>query len=169
MFVNNAGVTYTSKFLDCTEQMFDTICSVDYKGAFFCMQAAARMMTDNNGGSIVLISSNHVRAHFADVSIYASAKMAATKLAEHMSIELAKFNIRVNVVAPGWTETGDARLDDKQSTYYKVPLQKWASMEEISNAVLYLASDCAKSITGTTLIIDNGASLISDKRERYGF
>ena len=103
------------------------------------------------------------------MSVYGSAKTAASKLAEHMAIELAQYNIRVNTIAPGWTDTGASRLDDKESTYYKVPLQKWVDVKEISETVLYLDSDAAKSITGATIVMDNGALLVSDKREKYGF
>ncbi len=168
LFVNNAGVTMKATFLDTTEEIFDAICDVDYKGAFFCMQEAAKLMV-MNGGNIILISSNNSKAHFADVSVYGSAKAAVTKLAEHMAIELAKYNIRVNTIAPGWTDTGASRLDDKESTYYKIPLKKWVDVKEIAETVLYLESNAAKSITGATIVMDNGALLVSDKREKYGY
>ena len=167
LFVNNAGITKKATFLDTTEELFDTICNVDFKGAFFAMQCAAKIMVKQNSGNIVLISSNNVIAHFADVSVYASVKTAATKLAEHMAIELAQYNIRVNTVAPGWVDTGSSRLDAKEETYYKVPLKKWATTEEVAKAVVYLSN--SPSITGATLLMDNGAVLVSDKRERYGF
>ena len=167
LFVNNAGITKKATFLDTTEELFDTICNVDFKGAFFAMQCAAKIMVKQNSGNIVLISSNNAIAHFADVSVYASVKTAATKLAEHMAIELAQYNIRVNTVAPGWVDTGSSRLDAKEETYYKVPLKKWATTEEVAKAVFYLSN--SSSITGATLIMDNGAVLVSDKRERYGF
>lgn len=170
VFVNNAGITQKASFLETTEELFDNVCNVDYKGAFFCIQNAAKLMIEEHTpGSIVLISSNNAKAHFADVSVYASAKLAAMKMAEHAAIELAKYGIRVNTIAPGWTDTGAARLDAKEETYYKIPLQKWASTEEIAKAVEYLSSDAALSITGITLTIDNGALLVSDKRERYGY
>ena len=168
LFVNNAGVTQKSAFLETSEEIFDSMCNLDYKGAFFCMQRAAKYMIKTNiPGSMVVISSNNAKAHFADVSVYGSAKAAVTKLAEHVAIELAKYKIRVNTIAPGWTETGAARLDDKESTFYKVPLNNWTTPEEIADAVKYLAN--AKSVTGITITIDNGALLVSDKRERYGF
>ena len=170
LFVNNAGITEKSDFLHTTPELFDKICAVDYRGAFFCMQRAAQIMVDKSiKGNIVLISSNNAIAHFADVSVYASAKAAAGKMAEHAAIELAQFGIRVNTVAPGWTDTGASRLDDKESTYYKIPLKKWASVDEVADAVKYLASHSARSITGVTLTVDNGALLVSDKRERYGY
>jgi NAD(P)-dependent dehydrogenase (short-subunit alcohol dehydrogenase family) len=170
LFVNNAGVTKKSKFLETEEELFDLIVNVDYKGAYFCMQRAARLMKEKGiEGSIILISSNNAKAHFADVSVYGSVKAAIQKAAEHMAIELAQYKIRVNTVAPGWTDTGASRLDDKESTYYKVPLKRWAQCDEIAAAILYLSGDMAKSITGTTLVIDGGALLVSDKGERYGY
>ena len=170
VFINNAGVTEKSSFLETTEELFDNVCNVDFKGAYFCIQQAAKLMIkENKKGSIVVISSNNAFAYFADVSVYGSVKAAVNKLAGHAAIELAKYKIRVNSVAPGWTDTGAGRLDEKADTYYKIPLNKWASAEEIAEACIYLSSDTAGSVTGTTLIIDNGALLVSDKRERYGF
>ncbi len=170
MFVNNAGVTRKSFFLETDEELFDLICDVDFKGAYFCMQYAARIMVEKKiHGSIVLISSNNAKAHFAEVSVYGAVKAAATKAAEHMAVELAKHRIRVNTVAPGWTDTGASRLDAKESTYYKVPLGRWATTKEIAKAVLYLSGEHADSITGSTLVIDGGALMVSDKAERYGF
>ena len=169
LFVNNAGVTAKSKFLETDEALFDSMCNVDFKGAYFCIQQAAKIMVENKiEGNIVAISSNHSDAHFADVSVYGSVKAALNKLCEHAAIELAQYKIRVNIVSPGWTDTGAARLDAKQDTYYKIPLKKWTTPDEVADAVLFLASDSAKSITGVNIVIDNGALLLCDKGERYG-
>lgn len=170
VFINNAGVTEKAFFVDTTEEQFDTICDIDFKGAYFCSQKAAKFMIERGiAGNIIMISSNNAIAHFAEVSVYATMKAAMNKMAEHMAIELAKHNIRVNTIAPGWTDTGAARLDAKDETYYKIPLQKWVEPSEIADTAIFLASDSAKSITGTTIVMDNGATLVSDKRERYGF
>ncbi len=170
VFVNNAGLTEKSTFLETSEELFDKLCNLDFKGAFFCTQKAAEIMREKQSeGSIIMISSNNAFAHFADVSVYGSVKAAAKKFAEHAAIELAQYKIRVNTIAPGWTDTGATRLDNKEDTYYKIPLGKWANASEIADAVIYLSSPSAKSITGTTLVIDNGALLVSDKRERYGY
>ncbi len=170
VFVNNAGITEKADFLHTTPELFDKICNVDYRGAFFCIQRAAQLMADSKTkGSIILISSNNAVAHFADVSVYASAKSAAEKAARHAAIELAKYGIRVNTIEPGWTDTGAARLDSKEETYYKVPLKKWTTPEEIGKMAVFLVSDAAASVTGAVILADNGAHLVSDKRERYGF
>lgn len=170
VLINNAGITEKSAFLETTEAQFDKICDVDFKGAYFCSQEAARFMVEKHiEGSILMISSNNAYAHFAEVSVYGSVKTAMTKMAEHMAIELAKYRIRVNTIAPGWTDTGAARLGSKTDTYYKVPLCKWVEPAEIAEMALYLSSPAAKSITGATMVMDNGALLVSDKRERYGY
>lgn len=170
VFINNAGVTKKSAFLDTTEQLFDEVVAVDFKGAFFCMQNSAKLMVESGTqGSIILISSNNAVAHFADVSVYGSVKTAVNKLVGHIALELARYKIRVNAVAPGWTDTGASRLDAVEETLYKIPLQKWATPKEIADTCLFLASPSASSITGTTIVVDNGANVLSDKRERYGF
>ena len=170
VFINNAGVTKKSNFLQTTEEDFDEICNVDFKGAYFAMQNAAKIMIEKGiQGNIIAISSNNALVHFADVSVYGSVKTALTKLVEHIAIELAQYKIRANTIAPGWTDTGAKRLGEKEETYYKIPLCKWVEPSEISNTCLFLSSPSAKSITGATIVIDNGAHLVSDKRERYGF
>lgn len=170
VFVNNSGITKKSSFLATTEDTFDLLCDLNLKGSFFCMQNAAKLMVENKiQGSIVVISSNNYKAHFADVSVYGSIKTGLTKLAEHAAIELARYGIRVNSIAPGWTDTGAARLDEKQSTFYKIPLKRWCTPEEIGKTVLFLSSEYAASITGATLVMDGGAVLVSDKLEKYGF
>jgi len=161
LFVNNSGITMKSPFLETTEEIFDKMCDLNFKGAYFCVQQAAKYMVEKNiPGNIIIISSNHYKAHFDDVSVYGSVKAGLTKFAEHAAKELAKYKIRVNVIAPGWTDTGAPRMAPKESTYHKIPLKRWCTPEEIGKAVLYLTSDYAASITGACLIIDGGAVLV---------
>ena len=170
LFVNNAGISDKAPFLETDEELFEKIYKVDVKAAFFCMQNACKQMIKHNKkGSIVAISSNHYKAHYAQVSVYGTMKAALNKMVEHVAIEMAKYGNRANIISPGWVDTGASRLDDKESTYYKIPMGKWANVDEIADAVVYLASDSALSITGANLVIDNGALLLSDKLERYGY
>ena len=170
LFCNNAGLTEKMPFLETTEENFDRVTGVDFKGCFFAVQEAAKYMVEKEiAGSIVIISSNNDKAHFANSAVYGPVKAAVTKFAEHAALELAKYRIRVNTIAPGYTDTGSPRMGAKEDTYYKIPLQKWVTMEEVAEAVYYLSSPMASSVTGTELVMDNGALLVSDKRELYGY
>ena len=169
LFVNNAGITLLAPFLEMTEADFDRNCAVDFKAPYFCMQEAAKIMVGQGSGNIVAIASNNAYCQFARASAYAAMKAGLVKMVRSIGLEMAKHSIRVNAIAPGWTDTGAARLDAKESTYYKIPLRRWVQPEEVGKAVLFFDSDAAKSITGVTLVMDGGAQLLSDKAEKYGF
>ena len=168
LFVNNAGVTLLAPFLEMTEEAFDAVCNVDFKGAYFAMQSAGRVMAEQGGGNIVVIASNNAFTQFARASAYGAMKTGLVKMCRHAALEMAKHKVRVNAIAPGWTDTGAARLDEKTSTYYKIPLKRWVQPKEIGTAVAFLASDAMASVTGTCLVMDGGAQLLSDKAEKYG-
>lgn len=167
LFVNNAGITLLAPFLEMTPEDFDRNCAVDFRAPYFCMQEASRMMAKAGGGNIVVIASNNAHCHFARASAYGSMKTGLVKMAEHVALEMSRFGIRCNSIAPGWTDTGAARLDAKESTYYKIPLRRWVQPEEIGQAVLFLDSPAAASITGACIVMDGGARLLSDKGEKY--
>ena len=169
LFVNNAGITLLAPFLEMTPEAFDKNCAVDFRAPYFCMQEASRMMAKAGGGNIVVIASNNAHCHFARASAYGSMKTGLVKMAEHVALEMSRFGIRCNSIAPGWTDTGAARLDAKESTYYKIPLRRWVQPEEIGQTVLFLDSPAAASITGACIVMDGGARLLSDKSEKYGF
>ena len=169
LFVNNAGITLLAPFLEMTEADFDRNCAVDFKAPYFCMQEAAKMMVEQGSGNIVAIASNNAYCQFARASAYAAMKAGLVKMVRSIGLEMAKYGIRVNAIAPGWTDTGAARLDAKESTYYKIPLRRWVLPEEVGQTVLFFDSPAAKSITGVTLVMDGGAQLLSDKGEKYGF
>lgn len=170
LFCNNAGLTEKMPFLETTEENFDRVTGVDFKGAFFCVKEAAKFMVEKGiQGSIVIISSNNAEAHYANSAVYGPVKAAVSKFGEHAALELARYHIRVNTIEPGYTDTGSPRMGSKDDTYYKIPLGKWTTVEEVAEAVAYLGSPFASSITGATLVMDNGALLVSDKRELYGF
>ena len=169
LFVNNAGITLLAPFLEMTEADFDRNCAVDFKAPYFCMQEAAKIMVEQGKGNIVAIASNNAFCQFARASAYAAMKAGLVKMVRSIGLEMAKYGIRVNAIAPGWTDTGAARLDAKESTYYKIPLRRWVLPEEVGQTVLFFDSPAAQSITGVTLVMDGGAQLLSDKGEKYGF
>ena len=222
LLVCNAGVTKTADFESLDEVDFDLMYSLDLKGAYYCIAAAARLMprvgsgcdvgdsgkterdgagcaaysqterdgarcaahsqperdgaahtnrgmpdTDSRGPSIVVIASNNAHMQTPRAAAYASVKAGLVQLARHSAAELAHLGIRVNTISPGWTDTGSPRLGKKEDTYYKIPLKRWCRPEEVAAAVIFLDSTAAASVTGAELVMDGGASLISDRPERY--
>ena len=94
--------------------------------------------------------------------------MQIIKLGRHAAMELAKYQIRVNTIAPGWTATPRTMELDETTTYNTIPLKRWCRPEEIGHMILFLASPWAASITGNCLVADGGAVLQSDLAETYG-
>lgn len=160
ILVNNAGISSEMYFLDATEEMFDQMTSIDWKGLFFCSQLAAKKMVEtNNKGVIINISSNQVDGCWPRATIYGPTKAAVTKFTKNAAMELSHYGIRMVSVAPGYTDVGWDEGDIRYEAMKKLPLRRFASTEEIAQAVIYLASEKADYITGTTLTIDGGATL----------
>ncbi len=169
LYVNNSGITRKSDILETTEAFFDQMVDVDLKSAYFCIQAAAREMVGRNTrGSIVMITSNNGLQQRPNLSVYGTLKAALIKLGRHAAMELAKYQIRVNTIAPGWTATPRTSVLEESTTYNTIPLKRWCKPEEIGHMVLFLASPWAASITGNCLVADGGAVLQSDLAEAYG-
>jgi NAD(P)-dependent dehydrogenase (short-subunit alcohol dehydrogenase family) len=168
ILVNNAAVTgkpAAAPFLDCSEIILDRIIDVNLKGVFRCSQAVARHMTAAGiRGSIVHISSVAAFAAQEHASVYCATKAAVVSLAQSMALELARYGIRVNCIAPGdiLTEANASIVNDLKAggasgKYLRVtPAGRRGSPEEIGHAVAYLASDEASFVTGATLRVDGG-------------
>ena len=165
LLVNNAGVTKTADFTELSEEDLDLMYSLDLKGGYYCIAEAAKRM--EHGGNIVVIASNNAHMNTPRAAAYASVKAGLVHLVRHSAVELAYKGIRINAVSPGWTDTGSARLAKKETTYYKIPLKRWCRPEEIAETVLFLDSPAAASITGAEIVMDGGASLMSDLPEKY--
>ena len=175
LLVNNAGITRFQPFLEATEEMFDTVVNTDLRGTYFCAQAAARNMVENGvKGVIINISSNHAQGCWPAASFYAAAKAGVDKLGRNIAMELAPHGIRVVTVAPGYTHIpendrpGAGRPAWIDAISRRIPIGRIAEPEEIGRAVVFLASDGAGCITGTTLSIDGGALLPVVAENRFG-
>lgn len=162
IMVNNAGMEIHSPFVDVTEEQFDRVLSVDLKGAFFCAQAAAREMIKHKAaGRIINISSVHEDLPMPQNVPYCCAKGGMRMLTRTICLELAPNNITVNNIAPGAVHTpidADVEADpEKMAALLKeIPLHRMAQPDEIAKLALYLASDAASYVTGSTYIIDGG-------------
>lgn len=164
ILVNNAGVCNFKPFLDMTEKDWDFTLDINLKGYFLCAQAAAKEMAKQKSGTIVNIASvamGQVGVGFPNLTHYCASKGGIVGMSEAMAIELAPYNIRVNVVSPGAIDTPmiDPVKQDKasmQGILARVPLGRVGKPEEIANAVLFLVSDESSYMTGATVVVDGG-------------
>lgn len=168
VFVNNSGITDGDLIVNVTEEKFDRICDLNWKGTYFCIQQAARWMIETETkGSIVVIGSNQSDMVIPGNSLYGSVKYALNRLTQAAAMEFARYGIRVNCLAPGYVDTGAPRMGKKEPTYQEIPLRRWISLEEIGQVVLFLCGPFTQSLTGTTMIMDGGAHLIFSDPEKY--
>jgi glucose 1-dehydrogenase len=160
ILVNNAGIEHSAPLLGTDEENWDRTLAVDLKGPFLCLRAAAKRM-QQDGGSIVNISSIHEDFPFPGSTPYVAAKGGLRMLMRNASLELAEYGIRVNNVAPGAIATpiNAATLADPakvKELQRIVPLQRLGEPGEVAEVVLFLASDRASYVTGSTYYVDGG-------------
>jgi len=160
ILVNNAGIEHSAPLLGTDEENWDRTLAVDLKGPFLCLRAAAKRM-QRDGGSIVNISSIHEDFPFPGSTPYVAAKGGLRMLMRNASLELAEYGIRVNNVAPGAIATpiNAATLADPakvKELQRIVPLQRLGEPGEVAEVVLFLASDRASYVTGSTYYVDGG-------------
>jgi glucose 1-dehydrogenase len=160
ILVNNAGIEQHTPLLEIGEEDWDRTIAVNLKGPFLCLQAAARRM-QKDGGSIVNISSIHEDFPFPLSTPYVAAKGGLRMLMRNASVELAPYGIRVNNVAPGAIATpiNAATLADPakvKELQRIVPLERMGEPSEVAEVVLFLASDRASYVTGSTYYVDGG-------------
>lgn len=158
--VNNAGISSEVYFLDASEEDFDRMTAIDWKGLFFSSQEAAKSMVERNiRGVIINISSNQVEGCWPRATIYGPTKAAVSKFTRNCAMELTLKDIRMVAVAPGYTDVGWEKGDIRLEAADRLPMRRFATTKEIADAVIFLASDKASYITGTTLTVDGGATL----------
>ncbi len=164
ILVNNAGVFLPKSALEMTEKEWDRTLAINLKGEFLCAQRAAKEMAKNKWGRIIniaSIASGGVGIGFSYGAHYTASKGGIIGMTETMAIELAPLGINVNAIAPGVIDTSmvDAANTSKEemdAILSRVPLKRMGRPEEVSAAVVFLASDEAGYITGSTLYVDGG-------------
>ncbi|HEX3613077.1 MAG TPA: SDR family oxidoreductase [Sporichthyaceae bacterium] len=161
IMVNNAGIVVMGDFLEFTEEQYDRQMDVNAKGVFFGTQAAARRMVEKGGGAIVNVSSVLGMVGSGAVAAYSASK-GAIKLTTYSAANyLAGKGVRVNAVHPGvvGTElvTGDFGLPMEMATQvFPIPIGRPATPDDVSGAIVFLASDLSAYITGASLVVDGG-------------
>jgi NAD(P)-dependent dehydrogenase (short-subunit alcohol dehydrogenase family) len=162
VLVNNAGLGFARAAFDVTEADWDEMMAVNLRGAFFMSQAAARTMSGSGrGGRIVNISSQGGLVGLHDAAMHCASKGGLNMMTKTLALEWAKDAITVNAVAPTFIYTpGTAPILDEPKTRAavlgKIPLGQFALTNNVAGAIIYLASDAGRMVTGTILVVDGG-------------
>jgi NAD(P)-dependent dehydrogenase (short-subunit alcohol dehydrogenase family) len=160
--VNNAGVSRGAPIIDLEEAMWDLTVDTILKGVFLCTKHEARAMRENtDGGVIINISSLNAHVPMHTGAGYASAKAGVEMFTKSSALELAPYGIRVNAVLPGLIDTPltQRRITNKpliEEWMTRIPLGRPGQADDVAEPTLFLASDAARYITGTSLVVDGG-------------
>ena len=162
ILVNNAGIVVRKNSLNITREEWDKVLAVNQTGLFLCSRTAARSMKQSGGGAIVnLASIMGFSGGLFPNPAYQASKGAVVNLTRALALEFAEFNIRVNAVAPTFVRTAlTAPIFSNPELLEKVmqhtPLGRLPEVEDIAQAIVFLASPAARCITGVTLPVDSG-------------
>ena len=159
VLVNNAGITRDSLIMAMEQQSWDDVLETNLTGVFHCVKPVAQLMMRRRQGAIINVSSVVATRPGRGHCNYAASKGGLEAMTKALAVELAPRNIRVNCIAPGMIETDMSKeLRDLAGDQIlaRIPLKRYGRPEEIAKAALFLASDQASYITGTTLHVDGG-------------
>ena len=161
ILVNNAGVEEVCDSLAVDEALWDRIVDTNLKGAFFCAQAAARVMAAARGGAILNLCSLTSEVGVPTAVPYGSSKSGLLGMTRALAAEWAAKGIRVNGIGPGYfrtdlTEVFYRNAEWQQAMLAKIPLRRFGRLEDLVGAAVFLSSDAAAYITGQCLYIDGG-------------
>ncbi|MGA2765840.1 MAG: SDR family NAD(P)-dependent oxidoreductase [Spirochaetia bacterium] len=158
IWVNNAGISQDIPIEDLGEKDWDRLMGVDLKGAFFCSQAAYRIMKEQKSGKIINIGSvAGERGGLFAGAHYSAAKAGLIVLAKCFALNGGKYNINSNAIAPGLIHTQMAEeLGIMRSDPKSIPLQRFGTPLDVANTVLYLASSLSDYVTGLTVDVNGG-------------
>ncbi|HET7629383.1 MAG TPA: SDR family oxidoreductase [Bacillales bacterium] len=176
ILVNSAGIVCKkTPTVEVSEADWELILSVNLKGTFLCSKHAGKVFIENRNGTIINIGSISAKIPRWRMAPYSASKAAVVQLTRVMAIEMAEYGVRVNTICPGGTVTPlmqtSMERDGKSSLDYRIhgdrhffragiPLRRMAQPDDHVGAALFLASDAAKHITGQSLYIDGGESII---------
>jgi NAD(P)-dependent dehydrogenase (short-subunit alcohol dehydrogenase family) len=164
VLVNSAGVNRRKPSVDLTEEDWDFVLDINLKGLFFATQETGRHMLSRGSGCVVNTASvSSVRGH-RNLAAYAASKGGIAQLTRVLAHEWASSGVRVNAVAPGYLETGLTRAylatpAVREGILAKIPMGRIGEPRDVVGAVLFLASDWARYVTGEILFVDGGRTV----------
>ena len=172
ILVNNAGIRRRAPALEVTEEDWDAVMDTNLKGAFFCAQAAARLMIPQGYGRIINVASQFALVAAVNRAAYCASKGGLLNLTRALALEWAQHGITVNAIGPGPTLTpgvleaeeleaafadlGRGGLSREEELQVKMPLGRRMDAEELVGSTIYLASESAGATTGQMLVVDGG-------------
>lgn len=167
ILVCNAAANQLAPALETPFDSWTKTIATELSGYFYSAQAAAKIMVEQKGGSIVMVSANSSVVGYSDIVGTATAKGGVDQLVRNLAVEWGEYNIRVNSINPGFTEhvppdgadVSPAEGDLEEWINSSTPLARRAKLEELALPAVFLASDAASFITGQNLIIDGGYSV----------
>jgi len=161
ILVNNAGITRDALLHKMTEEQWDAVIAVNLKGVFLCSQAASRPMVEQQYGKIINISSRGMLGNVGQAN-YSASKAGVAGLTRTLALELARYNINVNAVAPGFIDTPMTQaIPDKVKEKFisSIPLRRIGQPRDIANVVTFLATEEASYVTGQVIFVCGGRSI----------
>ncbi len=159
ILVNNAGITRDNLLLRMSAEEWDAVLDLNLRGTFLVTKAAMRPMMKQRGGRIVNVASISGIVGNAGQANYSAAKAGIIGFTKTVAREMASRNITVNAVAPGFVPTDltdPLPQEVKDALLKQIPLGRFGSVEDVANAIAFLASDEAAYITGQVLVVDGG-------------
>ncbi len=161
ILVNNAGVSATKRVLDYADEDWQAILDTNLKGAWMMAQETARrMLAAGQGGSLINITSILASRVGGGVGPYCAAKAGLSHLTRSMALELARHGIRVNAIAPGYVATeineGFLASEAGERLRARIPSRAFCTSEDLDGALLLLASDAGRGMTGAEIVVDGG-------------
>ena len=162
VFVNNAGTNIPEPFVEVTDEHLDSLLNLNVRAAFIAAQAAAKKMIEGKRrGAIINMSSQMGHVGAARRTVYCATKHAMEGFTKAMAVELAPHNIRVNSIGPTFLETPMTRPFFENKAFRdevlgKIKLGRLGQLEELTGAIVFLASDASSLMTGSAMVLDGG-------------
>jgi len=172
VLVNNAGVGTISSLIEMTEEEWDYVLDINLKGMFLFTREVAKVMIEQKGGCVINLSSINEEVPLAGEIHYCVSKGGVKMLTRAVALELAPYNIRVNAIAPGMTETALTEEllvipELKSAVLHQIPFGRIGRPKDIAKVAVFFASDYASWVTGSTICVDGGMHLIGEESYLY--